>query len=90
MFDTVGWGETGVLLVLALFVVGPDRLPDVVADAARALRRARRHLTRLTIDLKHELGPELGALGDTVKDLQTRSLVGSLLTDEPDRRLTGS
>lgn len=38
MLDSLGWGEMSVLLVLALFVFGPDRLPSLAADAGRALR----------------------------------------------------
>ena len=40
MFD-IGFGELLVLGVLALFVFGPERLPKVAAQAARALRDAR-------------------------------------------------
>jgi sec-independent protein translocase protein TatB len=82
MFDSVGWGETAMLLVLALFVVGPDRLPGLVADAARALRGVRGSLHRVTADLKQELGPELGDLAGNLRDLQPRSVVEGLLTED--------
>jgi Sec-independent protein translocase protein TatA len=37
-----------VLLVLALFVFGPERLPGMAADAGRTLRRARGYLKGMT------------------------------------------
>ncbi|MEX2290651.1 MAG: sec-independent translocase [Mycobacteriales bacterium] len=60
MFDTLGWGELLVLLVLALFVFGPDRLPGMAADAGRTLRNLRGYVKGMTDDLKADLGPELG------------------------------
>ena len=42
MLGGLGWPETMVvLLLLALFVFGPERLPGLAADAGRALRRVR-------------------------------------------------
>jgi sec-independent protein translocase protein TatB len=69
MFDSLGWGEMSVLLVLALFVFGPDRLPALAADLGRAIRRARRGLHTMTSELKDELGPELGELSSLRTDL---------------------
>ncbi len=60
MFDNLGWGELVVLLVLGLFVFGPDRLPGLAADAGRTLRKVRTYVKGMTDDLKSELGPELG------------------------------
>lgn len=67
MFDHLGWGEIAVLLVLGLFVFGPERLPTMAAEAGRALRRVREYVKGLGDDLKAELGPEVG-------DLDLRSL----------------
>jgi Tat protein translocase TatB subunit len=69
MFDSLGWGEMSVLLVLALFVFGPDRLPALAADLGRGIRRARRVLHTMTNDLKDELG-ELSSLRTDVGRLQ--------------------
>ena len=67
MFNHLGWGEISVLLVLGLFVFGPERLPGIASEAGRALRRLRTYAKGLTDDLKTELGPEIG-------DLDLRSL----------------
>ena len=60
MFENLGWGEIVVLLVLALFVFGPERLPTLAAEAGRGLRKVRTYVKGMTADLKTELGPELG------------------------------
>ena len=67
MFENLGWGEIAVLLVLALFVFGPERLPGMAAEAGRTLRKVRTYVKGMTDDLKTELGPELG-------DVDLRSL----------------
>jgi sec-independent protein translocase protein TatB len=67
VFNHLGWGEISVLLVLGLFVFGPERLPGMAAEAGRALRKVRTYAKGLTDDLKTELGPEIG-------DLDLRSL----------------
>jgi sec-independent protein translocase protein TatB len=62
VFNSLGWGEISVLVVLGLFVFGPERLPGMAAEAGRALRRLRQYAKGLTDDLKAELGPEVGDL----------------------------
>ena len=83
MFDHLGWGEIAVLLVLALFVFGPDRLPGLAADAGRSLRQLRTYLKGMTADLKTELGPELGDVD--LASLHPRTFVQKhLLSDDDD------
>lgn len=67
VFGDLGWAEVAVLLVLALFVFGPERLPSIAADAGRAVRKARRYFRDMTEDLTAELGPEF-------RDVDLRSL----------------
>jgi sec-independent protein translocase protein TatB len=63
----LGWPEAAVMLLLALFVFGPDRLPGIAQDAGRTLRKIRVYLKGMGEELKAELGPEVG-------DLDLRSL----------------
>lgn len=58
MFNQVGWGEIAVIMLLALFVVGPERLPTLAGDAGKGLRKLRIWLKGMTSDLKDELGPD--------------------------------
>lgn len=83
MFDHLGWGEISVLLVLGLFVFGPERLPTIAAEAGRALRRFRNYAKGLTDDLKTELGPEIGDLD--LRSLHPKEFVRQhLFEDDPE------
>lgn len=84
MFNQVGWPELTVLLLLALFVFGPDRLPGLAADAGKALRGLRKQLRNLTDDLKTELGPEVGELD--LASLHPKTFVKQLWDDEDDEQ----
>lgn len=82
MFDQVGWAELSVILLLALFVFGPERLPHIAAQAGSALRSARTYLRGMTTDLKSELGPELGDLD--LASLHPRTFVRRHLLEDDD------
>jgi sec-independent protein translocase protein TatB len=83
VFENLGWGEIVVLLVLALFVFGPERLPSLAADAGRGLRKVRTYVKGMTDDLKSELGPELGDVD--LASLNPRTFVAKhLLSDDED------
>ena len=83
MFENLGWGEIAVLLVLALFVFGPERLPTLAAEAGRGLRKVRTYVKGMTDDLKTELGPELGDVD--LASLNPRTFVAKhLLADDED------
>lgn len=83
MFDNLGWAEILILLVLALFVFGPERLPGIAADAGRSLRKARLYVKQMTDDIQSELGPELGNVD--LASLNPRTFVQKhLLADDAD------
>jgi sec-independent protein translocase protein TatB len=82
VFDSLGWGEISILVVLALFVFGPERLPGMAADAGRALRRLRGYAKGLTDDLKAELGPEVGDLD--LASLNPKTFVRKHLLEDDD------
>ena len=62
VFADLSWAKLAVLLLVGLFVFGPERLPGIAADAGRLLRKLRAMADGMTEDLKAELGPELGDL----------------------------
>ena len=82
MFESLGWGELVVLLVLALFVFGPERLPGMAAEAGKTLRKVRLYVKSMTEDLKSELGPELGDVD--LASLHPRTFVQKHLFSDPD------
>jgi len=85
VFSSLGWGEVAVLLVLGLFVFGPERLPTMAAEAGKGLRQLRLYVKGMTADLKTELGPELGDVD--LASLNPRTFVQKHLfsDDEPEQ-----
>ncbi|KAF0192401.1 MAG: sec-independent protein translocase protein TatB [Gammaproteobacteria bacterium] len=54
MFD-IGFGELVVVAVVALLVIGPERLPGMVREAGSWLRRARSVAASLRDDFEREI-----------------------------------
>ena len=83
MLGGLGWPEAAVLLLIGLFVFGPDRLPGMAQEAGRTLRKVRVYLKGMSEDLKAELGPEVADLD--LRSLHPREFVRKhLLEDEED------
>ena len=57
MFDINGW-ELLLLGLLAVLVLGPERLPEYAAKFGRFVRQARGMADRAKEQLKDEMGPE--------------------------------
>lgn len=57
MFFDFGAGEIIGLAVLAMILVGPDRLPHFAVDAAKFVKKMRTLATNATNELKENLGP---------------------------------
>ncbi len=57
MFD-IGLPEFMVLALVAIFVFGPDKLPEVARQAGRLVRQARTLANSARDQLADELGPE--------------------------------
>jgi sec-independent protein translocase protein TatB len=83
MFDSIGWGEILLLLVVALFVLGPERLPGAAAWLGRTIRQVRSMATAATSQIREELGPEFDELRKPVADLRAQTARGPrrILTD---------
>lgn len=90
------------LLIVALLVFGPDKLPSVARDAARLLRQLRSMAQGARTQLKSELGPEFADFDlDSLNPrtfvrkhlLEGDDLITDLDDDEParptDRATTG-
>lgn len=57
MFFDFGPGELMGLAVLAMVLLGPDKLPTFAVDAAKFLKKARAFASNATNELKENLGP---------------------------------
>ena len=57
MFFDFGAGEILGLAVLAIILVGPERLPNLAVDAAKFIKKIRAMSQNVTADLRQNLGP---------------------------------
>ena len=57
MFFDFGAGEIVGLAILAMVLVGPDKLPQFAVEAAKMVKKIRNLATNATNDLKENLGP---------------------------------
>ncbi|GMA38852.1 twin-arginine translocase TatA/TatE family subunit [Mobilicoccus caccae] len=54
----MGAGEFGVILVLAFLLIGPERLPEVLAKVKHFVREARKMAEGAKGQLREQMGPE--------------------------------
>ncbi|MBB5153405.1 Sec-independent protein translocase protein TatB [Saccharopolyspora phatthalungensis] len=71
MFDSVGWPEILVLIVVGLFVLGPERLPQGAAWLGRTIRQVKEYATGAREQIRSELGPEFDELRKPLEDLRS-------------------
>jgi sec-independent protein translocase protein TatB len=82
VFFDIGPLELIALAVIAMLVLGPDKLPRYAADAARVLRQMRRMANDAKAEMSRELGPELQDI--SMADLNPRSLMRKHLLEPMD------
>ncbi|MDO0936116.1 sec-independent translocase [Streptomyces sp. DG2A-72] len=58
MFNDIGPLELITLVVLAVLVFGPEKLPKVIQDVMRTVRKIREFSESAKQDIREELGPE--------------------------------
>ena len=95
MFGNIGWGEFMILLVAALVILGPERLPGAISWVTKSLRQVRDYAGGATQQLKDELGPEFDDLRKPLADLNQlrgmtpRAAITKHLLDGDDSIFTG-
>lgn len=84
MFFDFGAGEVIGLAILAIILIGPERLPNFAVDAAKFVKRVREMASKATEELKENLGPGFEDLKPT--DLNPKTFIkkqlSSVLDDE--------
>ncbi|WP_077801820.1 sec-independent translocase [Streptomyces sp. JHA26] len=58
MFNDIGALELVTLVILAVLVFGPHKLPKVIQDVSRTLRKIREFSDSAKREIREELGPE--------------------------------
>lgn len=69
----VGLPELTVIILVAVVVFGPDKLPELAKQAGAMLRQLRQFANSARDDLREELGPEFADL--ELRDLDPRAIV---------------
>ncbi|MDH3469446.1 MAG: Sec-independent protein translocase protein TatB, partial [Gammaproteobacteria bacterium] len=74
MFD-IGFWELAVIAVVALVVIGPERLPRAARTAGLWVGRARRMVAEVKSDIDREINAEelreIKSIGEDLKDTRT-------------------
>ena len=79
MFFDFGAGEIFGLAILAVILVGPERLPNLAVDAAKLIKKIRAMANTATSELRENLGPGFEDLN--VTDLTPKKLAKKVLGD---------
>lgn len=77
MFENLGGFEILALILLALFIIGPDRLPKAISDTMGFLRKVRGMARNATSDLSRELGTNI-----ELEDLHPKTFLRKHLLSE--------
>jgi sec-independent protein translocase protein TatB len=81
----IGPMEFLVLGIVAVIVIGPDRLPGLAREAARMLKTLRELATGARTQLRDELGPEFADLGlDELRNLNPRTAIQRAILGDPE------
>ena len=88
MFFDFGAGELLGLAVLAMILIGPERLPNFAVDAAKFVKKVREMATSATNELKENLGPGFEDLKPT--DLNPKTFIQKQLSSVLDETESSS
>jgi sec-independent protein translocase protein TatB len=86
-----------ILLLVALFVLGPERLPSAAAWLGRATRRVRKYADDTRNHLRSELGSDFDQFREPLEQLNTlrsfdprRAVTSYLFDDAPAKPVSGA
>ncbi|MFJ8883472.1 sec-independent translocase [Streptomyces sp. NPDC102402] len=82
MFNDIGALELLTLVVLAVLVFGPEKLPKVIQDVTRTIRKIREFSDSAKEDIRSELGPQFKDF--EFEDLNPKTFVRKQLMDGDD------
>lgn len=80
MFNDIGPLELVTLVVLAVLVFGPDKLPKMIQDVTRTIRKIREFSESAKEDIRSELGPEFKDF--ELEDLNPKTFIRKQLDND--------
>ncbi|MER7043571.1 MULTISPECIES: sec-independent translocase [Streptomyces] len=84
MFNDIGALELVTLVVLAVLVFGPDKLPKFIQDVSRFIRKVREFSDNAKQDIRSELGPEFKDF--EFEDLNPKTFIRKQLNEHDELR----
>lgn len=96
MFTNVGWSEILVLGVVALVILGPERLPEAARWLASTIRKVKEFASNAQQQLKDDYGTDFEEFSEPLKQLNElrglspRAMVTKHLLDGDDSLFTGN
>ncbi|MFZ3500168.1 sec-independent translocase [Streptomyces sp. 5.8] len=82
MFNDIGALELVTIVVLAILIFGPDKLPKVIQDVTGVIRKIRAFSDSAKQDIRSELGPEFKDF--EFEDLNPKNFIRKQLTENDD------
>jgi sec-independent protein translocase protein TatB len=77
--NNIGGWELIAIILVGLFIFGPDKLPKAISDGVRMLRQLRQMARNATSDLSRELGTEI-----QLEDLNPKTFLRKHVLSEDD------
>ncbi|MFG2621102.1 sec-independent translocase [Streptomyces sp. NPDC048507] len=82
MFNDIGALELVTIVVLAILIFGPDKLPKVIQDVSAMIRKIRSFSDSAKQDIRSELGPDFKDF--EFEDLNPKNFIRKQLTENED------
>ncbi|MER5933679.1 sec-independent translocase [Streptomyces sp. NPDC002054] len=82
MFNDIGGLELVTIVVLAILIFGPDKLPKVIQDVTGFIRKIRAFSDSAKEDIRSELGPDFKDF--EFEDLNPKTYIRKQLTENED------
>lgn len=88
----LSWGQITIIVLVGVFVLGPERIPTAVRWVIDGMRKLRTMAAGAQAQLSREIGPELDELRRQIADLQSLKELQDLreLRDLHPKRLIGN
>ncbi len=88
----LSWGQITIIVLVGVFVLGPERIPTAVRWVTDGIRKLRTMAAGAQAQLNREIGPELDELRRQIADLQSLKELQELreLRELHPRRLIGN
>lgn len=77
MFSNVGWGEILVLLIVGLFLIGPERLPGLIREVRAGLLAIRNAVDSAKEQLDGEIGEDFREFSKPLQELNAVRQMGA-------------